>query len=174
MIRTVLVLLMTGAAMAAATAQQRPAAGQGRAIELGKFGDWTAYRSPDGQPRSCYIVSSPKERNPRTLQRDPGFLFVTARPDQRVRNEVSFVVGFPTRETAAGELAVGSSRFVLAPSGRNAFLANAAEEGAFITAARGAQSLTATVTSGRGNPSTDRYSLQGFAQAMDRLRRECP
>jgi hypothetical protein len=91
-----------------------------------------------------------------------------------VRNEVSFVLGFAARETTPGEASIGTTTFALAPKGKNAWIANAAEENSFIEAARRGQSLSVKVTSGRGNLSTDRYSLAGLTQALDRMRRECP
>lgn len=178
------VLLMAGLA-GDALAQARPAAqparpaaaqgqGQGQAMELGTFGEWTAYASQSGRNKVCYILTKPKERLPRNLTRDPGFLFITARPAEQVRNEVSFVLGFAARETVPGEASIGAANFALAPKGKNAWIANAAEENAFIDAARRGQSLTVKVTSGRGNLSTDRYSLAGLTQALERMRRECP
>ena len=160
-----------------ASAQARaPAAvaGQGQALELGTFGEWTAYASQQGRAKVCYILTKPKERLPKTLNRDPGFLFITSRPAEQVRNEVSFVLGFAAKETTPGEAAIGQTVFALAPKGKNAWIANAAEENAFIEAARRGQSLLVKVTSGRGNLSTDRYSLAGLTPAIERMRRECP
>jgi invasion protein IalB len=34
--------------------------------------------------------------------------------------------------------------------------------------------LTVTATSARGNKTTDRYSLNGFGQALEQARRDCP
>lgn len=179
MIRAALLLSAFCAALTAGSsvsAQQRaPAAsGQGQALDLGTFGDWTAFSSTQGRNKVCYILSKPKDRQPRTLTRDPGFLFVTARPAERVRNEVSFVLGFPVDEKKPGEAAFGQTTFALSPKGRNAWISNAAEENAFIEAARRSPTLTVKATSGRGNLSTDRYSMAGFTQALERMRRECP
>lgn len=149
-------------------------AGQGQALELGTFGEWTAYASQAGRSKVCYILTKPKERLPKTLNRDPGFLFITSRPAEQVRNEVSFVLGFAAKETTPGEAVIGTTTFALAPKGKNAWIANAAEENSFIEAARRGQSMNVKVTSGRGNPSTDRYSLAGLTQALERMRRECP
>ncbi len=158
------------AAPAAAPAQP----GQGQAFELGTFGDWTAYSSGQGRAKVCYILTKPKERLPKTLNRDPGFLFITTRPGEQVRNEVSFVLGFAAKESVPGEAIIGPTKFALAPKGKNAWIANAAEEGAFLEAARRGQTVNVNVTSGRGNATTDRYSFAGLGQALDRMRRECP
>lgn len=166
------------AAPSTAQAQARQAAaspaGQGQALELGTFGEWTAYTSQAGRSKVCYILTKPKERLPKTLTRDPGFLFITSRPSEQVRNEVSFVLGFAAKESTPGQAVIGSTTFALSPKGKNAWIANAAEENSFIEAARRGQSMNVKVTSRRGNASTDRYSLAGLAQALDRMRRECP
>lgn len=172
-----LVILAGGPAVSQTRQPAKPQAapaGQGQAAELGTFGEWTVYESPQGRSKVCYILTKPKERVPKTLTRDPGFLFITARPAEQVRNEVSFVLGFAARETTPGEAVIGATKFALAPKGKSAWIANAAEENGFIEAARRGQSLNVTVTSGRGNASTDRYSLAGLSQALERMRRACP
>lgn len=164
-------------AQAQARQPARPAAapaGQGNALELGTFGEWVAYSSQSGRTKVCYVLTKPKERLPKALTRDPGFLFITSRPGEQVRNEVSFVLGFAAKESTPGEASIGNATFALAPKGKNAWIANAAEENAFIEAARRGQTMNVKVTSGRGNASTDRYSLAGLTQALERMRRECP
>jgi hypothetical protein len=37
-----------------------------------------------------------------------------------------------------------------------------------------AQAMIVSATSARGNKTSDRYSLAGFAQALDRAKKECP
>ncbi|MGL4438951.1 MAG: invasion associated locus B family protein [Bosea sp. (in: a-proteobacteria)] len=172
-----IILIATIAPSHVGAQARKPAAspaGQGQALELGTFGEWTAYASPAGRSKVCYILTKPKDRLPKTLTRDPGFLFITSRPAEQVRNEVSFVLGFAAKETTPGEAMIGTTAFALAPKGKNAWLANAAEENSFIEAARRGQSMNVKVTSGRGNASTDRYSLAGLTQALERMRRECP
>ncbi|MCX7326768.1 MAG: hypothetical protein NTW00_01140, partial [Hyphomicrobiales bacterium] len=104
-------------AQAQARQPAKPAAapaGQGNALELGTFGEWVAYSSQSGRTKVCYVLTKPKERLPRTLTRDPGFLFITSRPGEQVRNEVSFVLGFAARESTPGEASIGNANFALA------------------------------------------------------------
>ena len=54
-----------------------------------------------------------------------------------------------------------------------AWIKNAAEEGRMVDAMRKGSDLTIKGTSGRGTQSTDQYSLQGLAQALDRAEQEC-
>lgn len=166
---------------APAAGAQRPATGtaarpsaDGRPVELGKFNDWGAYASDTAKGKVCYVLAQPRERLPRTLNRDPGYLFVSSRPSENVRNEVSVVLGFPTKEDAEGTATIGTTSFALVTKGNAAWLKNAAEDAAFVEALRRGQSLSVKASSRRGNESTDRYVLAGFAQALDRVRRECP
>ncbi len=159
------------AAPAAQPAQ--PAAPSGPVL-LGTFGDWGAYASDTPKGRVCYALSSPKERLPKELKRDPGFLFISTRPSENVRNELSVILGYPTKDNSAGEITIGTTKFPLVTRDRSAWLANAAQDPAALEAMRKAQSLTVRASSARGNATTDRYSLQGLSQALDRLKKDCP
>ena len=161
------------AAKPAATA--KPAApGGGQAARLAEFGDWGAYATPAGRNRVCYALSQPKERQPKTLQRDPGYVFVSFRPAENVRNEIAIMMGFPTKDGGPGEAAIGNAKFALVSKDRNAWVKNPAEEAKVVAEMARGQSLTVKVSSARGNQTTDRYSLAGFADALARVRKECP
>ncbi|MEA3137618.1 MAG: hypothetical protein QOC71_1899 [Thermoplasmata archaeon] len=147
--------------------------GGGKATLLASFNDWGAYASGDGRTKVCYALSTPKERLPKDLKRDPAYLFVSFRPADNVRNEVAVVLGFATRDGAEAEAVVGQSTYALITKGTNAWIRNTTEESQVIAAFSKGQSVTVKATSGRGNPSTDRYSLNGFGPALDRARKEC-
>lgn len=163
----------TTARPAAAPATARPSS-DGRPVELAKFNDWGAYASDTAKGKVCYVLAQPRERLPKTLTRDAGYLFVSTRPSEGVRNEVSVVLGFPAKDDSEGGATIGNATFALVAKGSAAWLKNAAEDAAFVEALRRGQSLSVKATSRRGNESTDRYVLAGFAQALDRVRKECP
>jgi len=58
------------------------------------FGDWNVFVSQAGKGRICYVLAQPKTREPDGLKRDPGYAFISDRPAEGVRNEVSFIMGF--------------------------------------------------------------------------------
>jgi len=149
------------------------APGGGKATLLASFNDWGAYASGDGRTKVCYALSTPKERLPKDLKRDPAYLFVSFRPADNVRNEVAVVLGFATRDGAEAEAVVGQSTYALITKGTNAWIRNTTEESQVIAAFSKGQSVTVKAASGRGNASTDRYSLNGFGPALDRARKEC-
>jgi hypothetical protein len=151
-----------------------PVPGGVSATLVASFGDWGAYTAASGRSKICYALTQPKDRLPKDLKRDPAYLFVSFRPAENVRNEVALVMGFPTKEDAPAQAAIGNASYALLTKEANAWLKNPAEEGQAINAMSRGRDITVTVQSRRGNKLTDRYSLGGFAQALDRARKECP
>ena len=159
-----------GAAAAPAATSAKP--GTGQALKLGQFDDWIAYATP-GAKKICYALSVPKERLPKNLNRDPGYLFVSYRPDEKVRGEIAVVMGFAVKENSPAEALLGSNKFELAGKDTSLFVHNAAEEGTMLAAMKRGGSLVVKASSKRGNETTDRFSLAGIVQALDRAEKEC-
>src|SRR3984957_2725813 len=84
----------------AATKAAKPAPKSGAKEEASKpslvatFGDWNVFVGEVGKGRICYTLAQPKSREPASLTRDPGYAFISDRPSEGVRNEVSFIMGF--------------------------------------------------------------------------------
>lgn len=158
-----------GAAKGAAAA-----AGGGKPVLVASFGDWGAYMSQRGKSKVCYALAQPKERQPSSLKRDAGYVFISTRPAEGVRGEISIMMGFPLKEGAAGGSAsVGSANFDLVAKGENAWVKNAAEEAQLADAMRKGSRLVIKAPSSKGNVTTDTYSLNGLGQALDRVHKEC-
>jgi invasion protein IalB len=171
---SVVALAVTSAGAQAQAQATRPAAGGGGAQQgsaVAQFGDWGVFTSGTQRGKVCYAASQPKTRAPANLQRDPAFFFLTSRPGENVRNEVSLTLGFPLRGDATAT--IGTANFALYTQANGAWIKNAAEEGRLVQAMRGGSQLTVRSTSGRGNVTTDTYSLNGLAQALDRVAQEC-
>ena len=77
---------------------------------VGTYGDWGAYQSTTGKVKVCYALSQPKDRQPATLQRNPAFMFISRRPANGVKNEISLDMGFPVKENATNAVAEKSGR----------------------------------------------------------------
>jgi invasion protein IalB len=143
-------------------------------VELASFGDWRVYSSDTAKGKVCYALAQPRDRLPKTLKRDPGYLFIATRPTEGVRNEVSVVLGFAAKDGGDGKASIGPAAFQLVTKGAAAWVKNAAEDAAFVEAMKRGQTLTVEATSKKGNTSTDRYTLTGISQALDRVRKDCP
>lgn len=154
------------------------AAAPAGATLLENFGDWGAYATAAGRTRVCYALSQPKDRLPKNLNRDPAYLFVSFRKPENVTNEVAMVLGFAVKEAAGSDqpdmkLAVDRSSFPLLGKGTSAWLKDPAQEAQAVAAMAKGQNVTINAVSLRGNKTTDRYALSGFAKALERARAEC-
>lgn len=159
---------------AQAQGRAAPAPGGGQATLVATFSDWSAYTAQTGKAKICYALSQPKARTPANLKDTPAYLFVSFRPAENVRNEVATVLGFATKDGGAAQAAIGGTTIDFVTKAQNAWVKNPAEEAGAIAAMSKAPNLTVSATSARGNKTSDRYSLAGFAQALERARRECP
>lgn len=155
-----------------AEAQSRSKRASSKPKLVSTHGAWGAYVAA-GSSKTCYALAKPNKREPRNLKRDPGFMFITTQPRQRVRNEISIIMGFDAKAGSSPELRIGNQKFDLVAKGSNLWIKNAAEEGSLIAAMRKGATMTVHVTSGRGNQTVDTYSLSGVTQALARVAQEC-
>ncbi len=200
-------LAALGSPAPAATRHVKPAPKPAAKQEASKptlvatFGDWSVFVGQVGKGRICYTLAQPKSRAPASLTRDPGYAFISDRPAEGVRNEVSFIMGFdvasgdtadskadakpgekPTRSDVRSRASVApapvaivdQASFEMLPKGADLWVKNAAKENALIAEMRKGAKLVIKAASLRGHESVDTYSLTGFAQAMERLQKECP
>ena len=171
-------LLPTGAA-AQQRAKPAPAAaaaaspGQGQAMLLETAGKWQAFSSQQGRSKVCYALSKAETRIPTNLKDVEGLLFVSSRPGEGVRNEISFVMNFDLKEGVEHQAIIGNERFALVAKGQNMWLKNPAEEPRMLDALRRGSGLEIKGTSKRGNPTSDKYSLAGISQIVKRAEDAC-
>lgn len=167
---------LSGSALAAPRKPkpEAPAPAGAQPTALGQFGDWQAFSNGNGKNKSCFAISSPKERKPAKLKRDPATFFITRRPGEGVRDELSMITGFPMKDGGEATLTVGRTDFDLYTKGSNAWIKNAAQGTAVISAMRKSRTLVFEGDSKRGRTTTDRYSLAGMPQALEAITKGCP
>lgn len=151
---------------------QSPTAG---AQLLGQFGDWGAYTASPGGKKICFALAKPtnSETSPPGRPRDPAWFFVSTRPAEKVKEEVSVIIGYPFKANSDAVVEIGSTNFAMYTQNDGAWVKNAAEEARLIEALRRGSDVTVKGESGRGTKTTDRFSLKGVAQALDRAAQEC-
>jgi len=144
-----------------------------QATLLATFGDWNAYVSQQGRAKLCYALSKPQDQQPKELKRGPAYLFVSFRPSENVRNEVAVVMGTAAQDGGEAEAVVGAKTYALVTKDQNAWVKNPTEENQVVATMSKGQALVVKASGKRGGKLTDRYSLNGFGQALDRARKEC-
>jgi invasion protein IalB len=145
----------------------------GKPSQLGLYGYWGVYSAKGEKSKTCFALATPKDRAPQGLNRDPAYIFISTRPGENVRQEVSVMMGFPLKEDGA-HAEISGSHFALIAKGANAWIKNLADEPHFIEALKKGPKLVIKAASAKGNVTTDSYSLAGLSQALERLERECP
>ena len=181
-------LILAAVAPAAAASHKKPAAQGGHEAKapeakkelsakptlVGSYGDWGAYEAQGPKSKICYALAQPKERTPASLKREQGYIFISTRPGEHVRNEVSVIMGLPLKEGSGDAKAeVGSSNFDLVTKGQNAWMKDAAQESQLIGVMKKHGRLVVKAPSSKGGVATDAYSLNGLGQALDRVAKDC-
>lgn len=160
-----LMLTVLACATTAAAAQSTTA--------LGQFSRWTAYTYLAGGGKVCYAVTQPTESQPKGVNRDPVYVFITNRPKEGVRHEVSVITGYPYKEGSKTEVKIGNDSFVMFTKDDGAWMQNAAEETRLIGSMKAGSDMIVSGTSRRGTVTTDTYSLAGVTAALKKIDAEC-
>ena len=163
------------AAVPAKPAATAAAAGDAQPTLLGQYGGWWAYAASPGGSRVCFALAKPKttKTEPEGRKRDPSYVFVSTRPADKVKNEVSVIIGYPFKTNSDATAEIGTAKFAMYTQNDGAWIKNVAEEARMVDAMRKGADLTVKGTSGRLTQSTDQYSLKGLAQALDKIEQEC-
>src|SRR5262249_9188223 len=142
---------------------------------LGTFGDWGAYTASPGGKKVCFALAKPSksETTPPNRSRDQAFLFVSSRPAETVKDEVSIIIGYGFKANTDATLELSGASYAMYTQADGAWIKNAAEEGKLVESMRKGGDLTVKGTSARGTGTTDVFSLKGLAQALDKVEEEC-
>jgi hypothetical protein len=152
-----------------------PAVGGAQPTLLGQFADWGAYTASPGGRKVCFALARPgsSQTSPAGRPRDPAHIFISTRPADQVKDEVSLIIGYTFKDKSNATVEVGSTKFNLYTERDGAWISNAPDETRLIEAMRRGSELVVKGTSARGTQTTDNFSLKGIGQALDRVAQEC-
>lgn len=139
---------------------------------IAQYGDWGVYVNKTA--KTCFALTQPKDRQPGNTKRDPAYFFVTTRQSEKLVNEISIVAGFTLKEDAEVVLAAGGKNFTMFAKGAGLWIKEPADEPKLLDALKNEKELTLKLTPTKGSATTDRYSLTGLPQALERVAKECP
>ena len=161
----------------AQTTQQQDApkhpAATAPAQRIGGVGAWNAYLYKAKSSRACYLAGAPQKSEPAKFKHKAPSLTVTHRPEENVFNVVSFDEGYLLKEGSDTTLAVDGTKFDLFTKGDTAWSRTADLDRAIVEAmAKGMQAVVKGVPQ-KGPPTTQTYSLAGFAQTLALIDKAC-
>jgi invasion protein IalB len=151
-----------------------PSAGA-QPLLLGQYSNWGAYVATPAGKKICFALAKPvdSQTNPANRPRDPVYMFISSRPAEKVKDEVSIIMGYGFKPNADATISLGSTNFAMYTQNDGAWIKNAAEEARLVDAMRKGSDLVVKGVSAHGTQTTDTYSLQGVVQALDRAAQEC-
>ena len=140
---------------------------------VGKFKDWESFvLSQDGN-KICFAQSIPIVRAPKKLKRDPSRLFVSFRPAENIRHEISVTNGYEFKLKAPVAAKSGKKTYDLFSKGKFAWVIDNKDEQKLISTMRKASRLMIIGNSEKGEQTTDHYSMMGFTKAYNSAKKSC-
>ena len=152
-----------------------PAPGGVQPTLLGQYGEWGAYTASPGGKKICFVLAKPanSSTSPPNRPRDPAWMFISTRPAEKVKDEVSVIFGYGLKPSSDANIEVAGGSYAMYTQADGAWVKNAAEEPKLVETMRKGQDLTVKGTSAKGTVSTDVYSLKGLSLALDKIGQEC-
>ena len=140
---------------------------------VGKFKDWESFVLLQDGNKTCFAQSIPVVRAPKKLKRDPSRLFVSFRPAENIKNEVSVTNGYEFKSETPVTAKSGKKSYDLFSKGRFAWIADGEDESKLISTMKKASRLMIIGNTDKGAQTTDHYSMMGFTKAYNTAKKSC-
>ena len=140
---------------------------------IGKFKDWESFTLLQNGNKVCFAQSIPVVRAPKKLKREPSRLFVSFRPAENIKNEVSVTNGYEFKIKAPVTAKSGKKRYDLFSKGKFAWVVDNKDEKKLIVTMKKASRLMIIGNTNKGDQTTDHYSMMGFTKAYNTAKKSC-
>lgn len=140
---------------------------------LGKFKDWESFILSKEGNKICFAQSIPVVRAPKKIKRDPSRLFVSFRPTENIKNEISVTNGYEFKLKAPVAAKSGKKSYDLFSKGRFAWVVDNKDEAKLIVTMQKASRLMIIGNTNKGDQTTDHYSMMGFTKAYNTAKKNC-
>ena len=140
---------------------------------IGKFKDWESFVLSQEGSKICFAQSTPVVRAPKKLKRDPSRLFVSFRPVENIKNEISVTNGYEFKLKAPVTAKSGKKAYDLFSKGRFAWVVDNKDESKLIVTMKKASRLMIIGMTEKDDQTTDHYSMMGFTKAYNTAKKSC-
>ena len=138
----------------------------------GKYKNWESFTVETDKGKVCFAQTTPTKRAPSSIQRGQSKLFVTFRPSEDIKDEVSLTSGHDYK-TSTVSAASGKKRYSFFSQKNFAWLLDDQEEKNFIKLMKRATNLIIKARTTKGAETTDHYSMMGFTKAYNTAKKAC-
>ena len=138
----------------------------------GKYKNWESFVAETDKGKICFAQTVPTKRAPAAVKRDKSKLFVTFRPSEEIKDEVSLTSGHDYK-TSSVTASSGKRRYSFFSQKKFAWLLDDQEEKKFIQLMKRATDIIVKARTTNGAETTDHYSMMGFTKAYNTAKKTC-
>ena len=138
----------------------------------GKSKNWESFTAETNEGKICFAQSSPKKRAPAAVKREKSKLFVTFRPTENIKDEVSITSGHDYKSSTV-TASSGKRKYSFFSQKSFAWLLDDQEEKKFIKLMQKATDVIVRARTTNGAETTDHYSMMGFTKAYNVAKKTC-
>ncbi|MBO0346611.1 hypothetical protein J0X15_15370 [Roseibium sp. CAU 1637] len=140
---------------------------------LEKHSDWFAYSHAGSSGKVCYALSVPTQMRPGDRNHGDVFFFISTRPGEGVKDEPSFLVGYPFKDGISVVVDVDGNKFNMFTKNDGAWVDNAATEAQLVAAMKAGRQMSVEGESARGTKTSYSFSLSGVTAAISTASNAC-
>tara|TARA_B100001057_G_scaffold73906_1_gene68309 strand:- start:701 stop:1201 length:501 start_codon:yes stop_codon:yes gene_type:complete len=138
----------------------------------GKYNNWESFTIMTDKGKVCFAQTIPLKRAPSAVKRNQSRIFVTFRPSENIKDEISVTSGHVYKSSTVSAKS-GKSNFSFFSQGNFAWLLDENEEKKFIKLMKRATNLMIKGKTKDGAETTDHYSMMGFTKAYNTAKKTC-
>ena len=138
----------------------------------GKYKNWESFIAETDKGKICFAQTVPTKRAPAAVKRNKSKLFVTFRPSEEIKDEVSLTSGHDYK-TSSVTASSGKRKYSFFSQKEFAWLLDDQEEKKFIQLMKKATDIIVKARTTNGAETTDHYSMMGFTKAYNTAKKTC-
>ena len=138
----------------------------------GKYKNWESFILTTDKGKICFAQTKPIKRAPAAIKRNESRIFVTFRPNENVKDEISVTSGHVYKNSTVSAKS-GKRNYSFFSQGDFAWLLDENEEKKFIKLMKRATDLMIKGRTKDGAETTDHYSMMGFTKAYNTAKKTC-
>ena len=138
----------------------------------GKYKNWESFSASTEKGKICFAQTIPTKRVPGSIKRSDSRLFVSFRPQENIKDEISVTSGHVYKASSVSAKS-GKNKFALFSQNNFAWLLDDKEEQKFIRVMKKATNLIIVARTIKGAETTDHYSMMGFTKAYNTAKKTC-
>ena len=138
----------------------------------GKYKNWESFTVETDKGKICFAQTVPTKRAPASIQREKSKIFVTFRPSESIKDEVSLTSGHDYKSSTV-TASSGKKRYSFFSQKNFAWLLDDREEKSFIKLMKKATNIIVKARTTKGAETTDHYSMMGFTKAYNIAKKTC-